>query len=220
MHEHENYPFAIRYIHCCTRRRGTGPPPHSIVHPNSNPIQKFSEQRAPLLFPPPPPSKTQINIAKSRRGEERERTSPTSIPQIAWRDDHGTSTPSILDFSSTVSSSPSPSIISGEVRETGCLTRLRRRIARQVSLGRWVVWRGWGKRVWDWNPVGLEGVIGGRGELTAEDLNPPGGGGRLGAGASRLDELARRRETAADPAARGRGHGEQPLIPLHRSRNS
>jgi len=85
--------------------------------------------------------------------------------------------------------------------EVGCLARLG-----EAGLGL--------------NPVGLEVVIGCRGESIAEDLNPPGGGGGRGAGASRLDELARRRETAADPAARGRGHGEHPLIPLHRSRNS
>lgn len=45
---------------------------------------------------------------------------------------------------------------------------------------------------------------------SAEDLNPPGGGDGRGAGASRLDDLARRQETAADPAAGGRGHGEHP----------
>lgn len=55
---------------------------------------------------------------------------------------------------------------------------------------------------------------------SAEDLNPPGGGDGRGAGASRLDDLARRQETAADPAAGGTRARGTPLIPLHRSRDS
>jgi hypothetical protein len=120
-------------------------------------------------------------------------------------------TPSILDFSCTVSSPPSPSIISGEVRETVCLAKLRRWIVRQVW-GGGCVWLGWGRRVWDWYPVGLGALSAAEVNRlqSAEDLNPPGGGDGRGAGASRLDDLARRQETAADPAAGGQGHGEHP----------